>query len=223
MNLFQGSRRILEELSAEKLREKQERFECLLTPIWNQLARYCHAVAGEHEAARDLMSETLLLAFQHFHQLRNEATFKSYLFRIASRVHHNWREKAARQTPLTDELAMHLEKTSLRDDGEAALRSLEVGELYEALKRLPEKQREAIVLFEISGLSLKEVGEVQGGTLSGVKTRIVRGREALAIMLGARKANVSSATSREATNTSTTPAGTMLAARILAFSVKARL
>jgi RNA polymerase sigma-70 factor (ECF subfamily) len=57
--------------------------------------------------------------------------------------------------------------------------------LHAALGRLPGTQREAIVLFELAGLSLEDVREVQGGSLSGVKSRIVRGRRRLAELLGA--------------------------------------
>jgi RNA polymerase sigma-70 factor (ECF subfamily) len=51
--------------------------------------------------------------------------------------------------------------------------------LYSALNKLKEKYREAIVLFEISGFTLDEIRDVQGGTLSGVKSRLKRGREML--------------------------------------------
>lgn len=169
--------------------EVRKRFEHLLGPQWNALARYCHSVAGEREAARDLMSETLLVAWQHFAELRDEAAFRPYLFKIAVRINYEAARKRKRQTPLTDELARELETTQLADDGEAAFRLLATAELYAALDTLPDKQREAIVLFEISGLSLKEVQQVQGGSLSGVKSRIVRGREELARKLGVRNPN----------------------------------
>jgi RNA polymerase sigma-70 factor (ECF subfamily) len=55
--------------------------------------------------------------------------------------------------------------------------------LYEALQKLPEEQREAIILFEISGFSLKEVQQIQGAGLSAVKSRIVRGKKKLARLL----------------------------------------
>ena len=171
---------------SEAIRKKQESFERLLNPIWNQLARYCHTMAGEQETARDLMSETLLLAFQSFERLRDPSAFKSYLFKIAIRVHLEWSKRAKRYAPLTDELVAHLEHHTLKDDGKSAERSLEVRELYEALETLPVKQREAVMLFEISGLTLKEIQAVQGGSLSGVKSRIVRGRETLARKLGVR-------------------------------------
>ena len=236
MNLFQGGRRRTEGKAPDAIREKQEqqkqeRFERLIIPLWNQLARYCHTVANDHETARDLLSETLLLAFQSFHQLRDERAFKGYLFRIAVRVNSEWRKSAARQTPLTPELVLHLEMSTLRDDGNSALRSLESRELYEALGTLPEKQREAVVLFEISGLSLREIQEVQGGTLSGVKTRIVRGREALASKLGVRNTKdkpmpiASAPTSVTSTISQRTPRSTTekTVESIIAFSLKARL
>jgi RNA polymerase sigma-70 factor (ECF subfamily) len=59
----------------------------------------------------------------------------------------------------------------------------ELNEFYAALSTLPEKQREAVTLFEISGLSLNEIMEIQGGSLSGVKSRVTRGREELARLL----------------------------------------
>jgi RNA polymerase sigma-70 factor (ECF subfamily) len=47
------------------------------------------------------------------------------------------------------------------------------------LAKLPSRQREALVLFELSGFSLDEIRQLQGGTLSGVKSRMKRGREQL--------------------------------------------
>src|SRR5439155_5929322 len=67
---------------------------------------------------------------------------------------------------------------------------LDTEALDRALARLPEKQREAVILFEISELSLAEIREIQGGSLSGVKSRIVRGREKLALLLGEKEYRV---------------------------------
>jgi RNA polymerase sigma-70 factor (ECF subfamily) len=55
----------------------------------------------------------------------------------------------------------------------------EMKEFYSELNKMPTKQKEAIVLFEISGLSLNEIHQIQGGSLSGVKSRIGRGRQHL--------------------------------------------
>ncbi len=143
-------------------------------------------LSGERERAKDLLSETVLLAYQHFGELRDPAAFKAYLFKIASRLDQAWNKRAKREVRLTPELTSELERTLLHSEGTEIERSLEVQELYAALAELPARQREAIILFEISGLSLEEVHAIQGGSLSGVKSRIFRGRDTLAKMLGAR-------------------------------------
>ena len=65
--------------------------------------------------------------------------------------------------------------------------AMDVQLLYEALDNLPVKQRDAVILFEITGFSLEEIRAMQGGTLSGVKARVARGRRKLAKLLGADK------------------------------------
>ena len=62
--------------------------------------------------------------------------------------------------------------------------SVDVEKLYDALAQLPDQQREAVVLYEISGLSVAEIQEIQGGSLSSVKMRLSRARKALATILG---------------------------------------
>ncbi|HEX5317267.1 MAG TPA: sigma factor-like helix-turn-helix DNA-binding protein, partial [Candidatus Kapabacteria bacterium] len=48
---------------------------------------------------------------------------------------------------------------------------------------LPRRGREALVLFAISDLSIKEIQEIQGGTASGVKSRMSRARVKLKELL----------------------------------------
>ncbi len=168
--------------------EKHERFMALLTPCLAPLSRYCHAMtkddrsAGERSFAedpRDLLSDAIVLAYENFEKLRAPEAFLSYIFTTARRLYYRRARRNAiweRIGPATRELADERSATpELRLDLDA---------LDRALNRLPEKQREAVVLFEISELSLKEIREIQGGSLSGVKSRIVRGRERLAELLG---------------------------------------
>ena len=65
------------------------------------------------------------------------------------------------------------------DQGSLPDSDYDVQVIFGLLDRLPSKQREAFILFEISGFSLKEIRELQGGTLSGVKMRLQRAREQL--------------------------------------------
>jgi RNA polymerase sigma-70 factor (ECF subfamily) len=160
-------------------KEKQERFLRLLEPQADRLSRFARAMAPSVEDARDLMSETILLAFDNLESLKHEAAFQSYLFTIAHRLNVRRSERGKRFGEYDEAQVLQIPDTHPLPDVRAEVRIL-----YDALATLPERTREAIVLFEISGLSLEEVREIQGGSLSGVKSRIVRGREQLAKVLG---------------------------------------
>ncbi len=154
----------------------------LLEPCLAKLSRYCHAMTKDVEHGRDLLSDAILLAYENFEQLRAPEAFTSYIFTTARRLYYRrarrqkfWGVFGSEAEAITDERGPSPE---IRLDLEA---------LDRALAKLPEKQREAVVLFEISGLSLAEIRDIQGGSLSGVKSRIVRGREKLAILLGERE------------------------------------
>jgi RNA polymerase sigma-70 factor (ECF subfamily) len=51
--------------------------------------------------------------------------------------------------------------------------------LYKALALLPDEQRECLVLFEITGFSIKEIMEIQNSSESAIKQRLKRGRAKL--------------------------------------------
>lgn len=158
---------------------RQQRFLELLRPLQSSLSRFAKAMTGNAESAKDLASETVVKAYESFDQLKNPDQFQSYLFTIAARLSHRERNRNKRWADWDEE---RMNEIPSQDSGPEM--KIEVELLHKALQLLPEKQREAIVLFEITGLSLEEIRGIQGGSLSGVKSRIVRGREALADILG---------------------------------------
>jgi len=164
--------------------EKHTRFMALLEPCTAKLSRYCHAMTKDVENGRDLLSDAVLLAYENFEKLRAPEAFTSYLFTTARRLFYR-RERRKKFWGVFGS-----EAEALADDrGPTPEVKLDLEALDRALEALPEPQREAVILFEISGLSLAEIREIQGGSLSGVKSRIVRGREKLAELLGERTVN----------------------------------
>ena len=161
--------------------EGNERFLALVAEVHPGLARYARALMRDREDARDLVSETITIAYEHFGSLRDDRAFKSYVYTTATRLAHRRQKRERKFEPFDPLLA-----ETLRANGAPPDAGIDVELLYKALEQLPEAMREAVVLFEISGLSLTEIREIQGGSLSGVKSRIARGREKLADLLGAR-------------------------------------
>ena len=165
--------------------QRQEVFLALLEPRLEDLSRFCLAMTRDPEAGKDLMGDVILAAFEGFDSLRDDAAFLSFLFTIARRMYYRRRKREKIFSEYDEERAR-----TIRAGGSPVWIGADVRALYEALSHLPEVQREAIVLFELTGLSLKEVAEVQDVSLSAVKSRLARGRERLARLLGAQQPEV---------------------------------
>ena len=74
------------------------------------------------------------------------------------------------------------ESLNLSDQSKADA-DAEVYMLHQALRHLSEEQRESIILFEISGIPIKEIAVIQETSESNVKQRLRRGREKLCKVL----------------------------------------
>lgn len=160
--------------------EKQELFLELLDPVRGKLSKFARAMTRTREEARDLAGDTILAAYEGFEKLKNRDAFGAWLISISVRLKKrgNWRKRHFAE--FDDSLAETEPDTSPLPD-----EICDVGNLYKAMELLPEKQRQAVALFDISGFSLEEIKDIQGGTLSGVKSRLKRGRENLAGILKA--------------------------------------
>lgn len=170
---------------------KQDHFLKLYEPVHNQFERFCRArVFGQMEF-RDLMNETLMIAFRKLDQLKSDEAFLSWLFSISVRVLANQHRKI-RESAIVDEQQLHSLVATNRTDSDA-----EVYLLHQALALLPDVQKEAIILFEISGFSVKEIAVMQAASESAVKQRLSRGRQRLTSMLTSVSAHQ---TGKEASN-----------------------
>jgi RNA polymerase sigma-70 factor (ECF subfamily) len=157
---------------------KQDQFMLLYRPVHDRLARYVHSMVWNREDARDIIADTVLKAYESFEKIEHTEAFLYFLFGIASRLSKRRGRRIKIWAPYNPEYA-----ENIRDHSADSARSLEINLLYKALSKLPQAQREAVSLFDISGFSLTEIQKIQGGSLSGVKSRIVRGREALTRIL----------------------------------------
>lgn len=157
---------------------QQERFIQLYEPVHRALLRYCEALTRHPDTAKELVSEVVLEALENFHKLRDEAAFLGFLFGIARNCRRRKYRRMARETDLQDAALNRVDQDPGPDQ------SAEVSLLYDAMVKLPEKQQEALMLFEVSGFSLEEIRKIQGGSLSGVKLRLKRGRVKLKQLLG---------------------------------------
>ncbi|MFK8039537.1 MAG: RNA polymerase sigma factor [Crocinitomicaceae bacterium] len=157
---------------------KQNKFLKLYQPIHDRFERFCRARVYGNMDYKDLMNETLLIAYTKFESLRSEKAFLSFLFTIAVRFLANTAKKE--KTELTHD---SFDINTIKDGQANTDGSAKVYLLHQALSLLPETQREAIILFEISGFTIKDITKIQNASESAVKQRLKRGRERLTAIL----------------------------------------
>ncbi len=156
-------------------KNRQNKFLSLYKPVHDRFERFCRARAYYDMPYEDLMNETLLVAFQKFEDLKSEKAFLAFLIGISKRVLANAkRKKKAETVPDESVLKDYADPDNVYDQ------QSRVDVLHRALSRLPEQQREAIILFEITGFTMKEIMKIQHCGLSAVKQRLARGRKELA-------------------------------------------
>ncbi|NOZ47223.1 MAG: sigma-70 family RNA polymerase sigma factor [Chlorobi bacterium] len=157
---------------------KQKEFMLLYEVIHTSFIKYCKAKSYGIMDYKDLVNESVLRAFEKFERLQKKDSFAAYIYSIASNIIKNElrRKKISR---LPDNYIIDVKQLTENH----AIQKFEIEILYKALHKLPEKQKEAIILFEISGYSIKEIAEIQKSGISAIKQRLKRGRQKLSELL----------------------------------------
>ncbi len=158
-----------------------ERYE---HPVYSMVYR----LLGNQSDACDVVQEVFLKVFRGVGSFREQSSLRTWVYRIAVNEAHNHRRWFARHC----RREVPLEKENLEHDGvveyahdpgpspyDQAL-DTETRVLVErALTRINPLFRTAVVLRDIQNMSYEEIADILQISLGTVKSRIVRGREAL--------------------------------------------
>ena len=142
--------------------------------IHEPFVRYCRSKAFGILETEDLVQEAILATLKSFDNIRDKNRLLSYLIGIVNNLVRNKKRQAKHQGTWNDYLLEQLE--SKAPSPEIAL---DIHYLLQAIEKLPSKQQEALLLFEVSGFSIREIGELQESSESATKTRISRARQIL--------------------------------------------
>jgi RNA polymerase sigma-70 factor, ECF subfamily len=150
--------------------------------------RSAYAVAlaqlGEEADAQDAVQDGFVTALERLDELRKPAGFGPWLLAIVrNRARDRRRARSVRD-------ALPIEAAGRRSSGSDPLRDAERGELREsllaALGRLPETQREVVLLFDLEGWSHREIAGRLGITEGSARVQLFNARRALRATLGER-------------------------------------
>ncbi|HEX4092067.1 MAG TPA: sigma-70 family RNA polymerase sigma factor [Trebonia sp.] len=158
--------------NAEAFRVIAERYQGLMYGV-------CRRITGNDADAVDALQETLVIMWQRLGTFEGRSAMSTWLYRIATNAAIDEVRRRARRPVQADSTVLDHEAAPDDVAGQAALRSA----VDWALGRLPPQYRAAVVLRENYDLSYQEIADILDVPIDTVKSRISRGRQALAELL----------------------------------------
>ncbi|MFD7735028.1 SigE family RNA polymerase sigma factor [Kitasatospora phosalacinea] len=158
-------------------------FRAFYEAAYGQLVAHLYALTGDLGEAQDAAQEAFVRAWNHWGRLVSHENPVAWVRLTGQRIAiSRWRRARAA-----------LQSWIRHGDGQQSPvpgPGPETVALVEALRRLPEAQRSALVWHHMGGRSVAEIAADEGVPVGTVKARLHRGRQALAVLLGEEPAAV---------------------------------
>ncbi|MCP4247533.1 MAG: RNA polymerase sigma factor [bacterium] len=145
--------------------------------------RYAWFRSRDRDAAAEIVQETFLRLIRSVDRFEGRSSLDTWLYAIARSVAIEQSRKARRQGRLADQPeVLRLVRPDV-DPPDALADETRREAVRRAVADLPGPQRDAIVLCELSGLSIRDAGQVLGWGQSRVKVTLFRARRRLRDLL----------------------------------------
>jgi RNA polymerase sigma-70 factor (ECF subfamily) len=142
-------------------------FEELVLKYQREVYGLACRIISDPEEAKDMTQQAFLQAFVHIKSFRQDAQFRTWLFRIAINQCYNYLKSRKK---FGDPVDMDTMVLVGNESPESDLVSQDNRQrLYAALEKLPAKQRAVITLKVEQGLSYQEISRVLGGTAGAAR------------------------------------------------------
>jgi RNA polymerase sigma-70 factor (ECF subfamily) len=142
------------------------------------LRAFALSLTRDGASADDLVQDTIVKAWTNMDKFQAGTNLRAWLFTILRNTFYSARRKTKREVSDTDGIHAARQATKPEHDGKLALKDFRV-----AFQKLPDEQREALILVGASGFSYEEAAEMTGVAIGTVKSRANRGRRKLAELL----------------------------------------
>ncbi len=186
-----GMRQEEASIVAELKAGSEDAYSWLIAQYHQPIYSLVYRIVDDPADAPDTVQEVFLKVFKGINRFNGESSLKTWIYRIALHEASNrrrwwFRHKGREQSiePKDDlETGPGSARDTLVDSGasplECAMRGQLRAKVEEVLKELQEPYRTTVILRDIEELSYEQIAEVMEVSLGTVKSRLVRGREAL--------------------------------------------
>jgi RNA polymerase sigma-70 factor, ECF subfamily len=153
-------------------------FRDQLTAIIPSLRAFARGLCGNRELADDLAQDAMMRAWAAHASFTPGTNFRAWIFMILRNQFYTTMRKNSRMTSWDPEAAERLLVEAAPQQ-----HHIHISDVEKALQKLPTEQREILLLVGAGGASYEEAAEVTGCAIGTVKSRLARGRVALAALI----------------------------------------
>jgi RNA polymerase sigma-70 factor (ECF subfamily) len=143
------------------------------------LRAFAISLIGQREAADDLVQDTLVRALQYRSRFEPGTNLQAWLITMLRNLFYSDHRKHKREVEDVDGLYAAKLSTPPEQPGRIEFAALEV-----ALAKIPDEQREAVLLVGAEGYSYEEAADICATKIGTIKSRVNRARRRLAELLG---------------------------------------
>lgn len=166
--------------------DRRARFDAEAVSHLDALYSFALKLTRARDEADDLVSDTMLRAFQRWEQYRLGTNIRAWLFTILYHafVSRKRRIDAREVQPLEDEEGREIfEAVGDADPETTFFDSFLDEDIVAAIQRLPDEYRDAVVMSDLHGLKYAEIARILGVPEGTIKSRLFRGRRLLQVQL----------------------------------------
>jgi RNA polymerase sigma-70 factor, ECF subfamily len=136
-------------------------------------------IMGNRSDALDASQDAFISAFRQAATFRGDSAVGTWLYRIAANACKDLLRKRTRWVAQDEQTLEALEPADARLESTVTSRLV----VRDALAKLPDEYREAVVMHDIGGIPYEEIASLTGTQIGTVKSRISRGRRRLAELM----------------------------------------
>ena len=150
-------------------------FDVLVERYQDRVYDLAYRITGHHADAQDAAQESFVKAYRSLRTFRGDASFSTWLHRIAVNAALDAVRRRPPASPAPDERA----GASLDPLADRAERVEARERIHRAIAALPLEQRVVVTLRDVQGWSYEEIAAIVEIPIGTVRSRLARGREAL--------------------------------------------
>ena len=163
-----------EDLVRRHLAGDRQAFADLMRRHERRVYNLTYRMLGRPEEAADATQDVFLTCLRKLSGFRGTAAFTTWLHRVALNVCYDALRKRGREEPVAEPGPPQDTGFDLADSAATAV------DVHRALQRVPEDFRAVLIFHDVEGLPYEEIAEAIGAPVGTIKSRLHRGRVALA-------------------------------------------